>query len=285
METLALILKPIAAMVQPPRVVLITGCVCDAAATLRLQVQRFQQALCDVPELRWFLVESDSEDDTPFLLAALAREMETFAFRGLGQLRGRWPERTQRLALCRNHYLSELRSPRHQDVDVVVIADFDGVCNVFSQEAWQSTWIRDDWDVCTANQKGLYYDIWALRHPEWCPDDCWQRFRLLCASGMVPTEALHQAVHSRMIHIPVDSDWIEVDSAFGGLAIYRRTALLAGRYTGISSGGEAICEHVSLHQRIRGDGGKIFINQRLINTGLTTHSARAIAYRLRRPRS
>jgi hypothetical protein len=269
-------------MVQPPRVVLITGCVRDAAATLRSDVQRFQQALCDVPEVRWYLVESDSEDDTPTVLAALAAEMESFRFRRLGRLRERWPERTQRLAYCRNHYLDEIRSLRHHDVDVVVIADLDGVCNDFSQEAWNSAWICDDWAVCTANQKGLYYDIWALRHPEWCPDDCWQRYRLLCASGMAPTEALHQAVHSRMIHIPVDSDWIEVDSAYGGLALYRRTALLAGNYTGITSGGEAICEHVSLHERIRADGGRIFINPRLINTGLTTHSAQAIARRLRR---
>ena len=271
-------------MAIPPRIVLITGCVRDAAATLRSEVQRFQQALCDVQEVRWFLVESDSEDDTPSVLAALAEEMESFRFKVLGQLRQRWPERTERLAHCRTHYLDELRSPRHQDVDVVVIADFDGVCNVFSQEAWQSAWIRDDWAVCTANQKGLYYDIWALRHPEWCPDDCWQRFRSLCASGIAPKEALHQAVHSRMVHVPGDSDWIEVDSAFGGLAIYRRTALLAGRYTGIDTAGGGICEHVSLHRRIRADGGRIFINPRLVNTGLTVHTARAIASRLQRTR-
>ena len=271
-------------MAHPPRVVLITGCVRDVAATLRSEVQRFQQALCDVQEVRWFLVESDSEDDTPSVLAALAEEMEFFRFRRLGRLRERWPERTERLARCRNHYLGEIRSPRHRDVDVVVIADFDGVCNAFTQESWNSALIRDDWDVCTANQKGLYYDIWALRHSEWCPDDCWQRFRSLCASGIAPKEALHQAVHSRMVHVPGDSDWIEVDSAFGGLAIYRRTALLAGRYTGIDTAGGGICEHVSLHRRIRADGGRIFINPRLVNTGLTVHTARAIASRLQRTR-
>jgi len=268
-------------MAHSPRVVLIAGCVRDVAATLRSEVERFQQALSDVPDLRWFLVESDSEDDTPSVLAALAAEMDSFRFRRLGRLRERWPERTQRLAHCRNHYLREIRSTRHHDVDVVVIADFDGVCNAFSQGAWNSAWIRDDWAVCTANQQGLYFDIWALRHSEWCPDDCWHQFRLLCASGMVAREALHQAVHSLMVHIPVDSDWIEVDSAFGGLAIYKRTGVLAGRYSGLGTGGEPICEHVSLHARIRADGGRIFINPRLINTGLTVHTARAIDSRLR----
>jgi hypothetical protein len=271
-------------MVHPPRVVLVTGCVRDGAATLRSDVGRLSEALFDVPEVRWYLVESDSEDDTPAVLAALAEEMGTFRFKGLERLRGRWPERTERLAHCRNHYLMELRSPRHHDVDAVVIADFDGMFRCFTQESWRSAWIRDDWAVCTANQKGPYYDIWALRHPEWCPDDCWQRFRSLRAAGVLPEEALDQAVHSRMIRIPVDSAWIEVDSAFGGLAIYRRSALLAGRYEGIDAGGRPICEHVSLHGRIRADGGRIFINPRLINTGLTPVTAEAVARRLRRSR-
>lgn len=90
--------------------------------------------LCDVQEVRWFLVESDSEDDTPSVLAALAEEMEFFRFR----MWERWPERTERLAHCRNHDLGEIRSPRHRDVDVVVVADFDGVCNAFTQESWNS---------------------------------------------------------------------------------------------------------------------------------------------------
>ena len=74
--------------------------------------------------------------------------------------------------------------------------------------------IQDEGSDCPANQQGLYYKIWDLRNPKWCPDECWQRIRLLYAS--------------RMVNIPVHSAWIEFDSAFGGLAIYRCKALMAG---------------------------------------------------------
>ena len=72
-------------------------------------------------------------------------------------------------ASCRKQYQREIRSPHYRDVDVVVIADLYGVCNAFSKESWQSTLIQDEGSDCPANQKGLYYEIWALRHPKWVP--------------------------------------------------------------------------------------------------------------------
>ena len=78
-----------------------------------------------------------------------------------------------------------------------------------------------------------------------------------------------------MIKLPQDSDWIEVDSAFGGLAIYRREALLSGIYSGKNALGKPICEHVTLHEHIREKGFKIFINPKLINCKKTDHSIRA----------
>jgi hypothetical protein len=75
-----------------------------------------------------------------------------------------------------------------------------------------------------------------------------------------------------MITLPEQGEWIEVDSAFGGLAVYRRGALNGVKYAGLDKSGDQICEHVSLHEQIKANGGYIFINPRLINTGETTHS-------------
>ena len=79
-----------------------------------------------------------------------------------------------------------------------------------------------------------------------------------------------------MIVIPQDAEWIEVDSAFGGLAIYRRETLLdvSSRYIGLYKDGIEVVEHVSLHLGIIQNGYKIFINPRLINTDFTDHSMR-----------
>jgi hypothetical protein len=59
---------------------------------------------------------------------------------------------------------------------------------------------------------------------------------------------------------------IEVDSAFGGLAIYRREAFLAGRYAGTDKrGGFDVADHIPFHDDMRAKGYKIYINCALIN--------------------
>jgi len=78
------------------------------------------------------------------------------------------------------------------------------------------------------------------------------------------------AVISKQIDITTDMDWIEVDSAFGGMAIYHRRALDKGQYIGIRKDGTEICEHVTLHRQIKEQGFKIFINPALMN-GIRTN--------------
>jgi hypothetical protein len=85
-----------------------------------------------------------------------------------------------------------------------------------------------------------------------------------------------------MAQLNPQAEWIEVESAFGGLAIYRREALLEGRYNGVRDG-EGICEHVPLHAELRAKGRRIFINPALINANRTDHSGRVqLRVRLRR---
>jgi hypothetical protein len=85
------------------------------------------------------------------------------------------------------------------------------------------------------------------------------------------------AVYSRQVHIPKDSPWIEVDSAFGGLAIYDALLYFNSSYSSRNSDGSQICEHVALHEQIRNSGGRIFINPQMINSdGIQKKSLRYI---------
>ena len=84
------------------------------------------------------------------------------------------------------------------------------------------------------------------------------------------------SVYARMISIPADTSWIEVDSSFGGVAVYKREALQDVHYIGRDETGVDVCEHVPLHKQIKENGYKIFINPSLINTRLTEHSLRGI---------
>jgi hypothetical protein len=132
--------------------------------------------------------------------------------------------------------------------------------------------------MCAANQGDYYYDVWALRHEAWCPGDAWrERDALVPLLGT--TAADEVALFSRMVHIDAQRPMIEVQSAFGGLAIYRRPALLSARYVGLDANGAEVCEHVALHAQMRSQGARLFINPALINARRTKHAGRKKFFR------
>jgi hypothetical protein len=246
---------------------LIVGLARNCALTIGEDVRRLAQA---VGAAKWFIVESDSRDDSVVRLAQLQATVPGFRFVSLGQLQPAIPGRTDRIAHCRNRYLQEIaENPEYADIDFVVVADLDNLNTLISKEAFQSCFDRDDWDVCGANQRGPYYDIFALRHSVWSPSDCLAQFRLLMRGGLSEGRALFAAVYSKMIRIEENAEWLPVLSAFGGLAIYRKSVLGTARYSGRDKSGNEICEHVPFHDGM----ARIFINPQLINAGYTEHSA------------
>ena len=249
---------------------LVAGVARDCQKSVRSEVLRLLESLKPCRMLKWLVIESDSSDKTIDTLRDLEKEIPGFRFISLGPLAQQMPIRTQRIAHCRNAYLDELKSnPLYADIDYVVIADLDGVNNLVSSDGFASCWLRSDWGVCTANQRGPYYDIWALRHHLWSPNDCWRQYHFLLAMKANREAALWASMYTKMITIAESNDWIEVDSAFGGLAIYRRHALDDVFYSGLDETGGQVCEHVSLNSQIRSRGYRIFINPRLINTAHT----------------
>jgi glycosyltransferase involved in cell wall biosynthesis len=263
--------------------VVVVGCVRNGSKTVRRAVETLARATAGFASVQFLVIESDSTDSTLAELASLRQQSERFEFIALGTLAERIPARTERIAHCRNRYLEELRTnARYASVDYVIVADLDGVNNDLRREAVETCWSTTlPWDVVTANQSDAYYDIWALRHPDWCPVDCHDQYSRLRGIFGHP-RALAIAIHSRMARLSPRAEWIEVDSAFGGLAIYRREALLAGNYSGVEDG-HSVCEHVPLHAQLRAKGWRIFINPALINAHRTDHSARIrLHVRLRR---
>jgi len=255
------------ASVALPTDVAIIGLARNAAAGLAQSVAKLAAALSGSARVHWMVIESDSSDHTVAVLKQLVEQQSNFAFQSLGRLDSSHPSRTQRIAHCRNVGLDWLESIRDAGSPVThaLMADLDGVNDGLTREALATCWSRGDWDACTANQAGSYYDLWALRHPQWCPADCWKEADFLTEHGVPRDRAKMAAVYTRMIRIPPDSAWLEVDSAFGGLAVYRAEALHGLRYTGLAADGTDLCEHVPLHQGLRARGGRIFINPKLLN--------------------
>ena len=256
--------------------ILVVGLARNCEEKLFLSVSSLSRAFSLAKTVSYLVIESDSSDRTVDVLSKLASQIKEFEYVSFGSLVERLQLRTERIAFCRNYYLRLIQeSSKYLHVDYVVIADLDGVNAELAPQSVASCWCRSDWDVCTANQNGPYYDIWALRHPLWSPNDCFEQEKMMQSLGVRRFKAIYISTFSRMIRIPIHHDWIEVNSAFGGLAIYRKSVLMNVCYEGLNPSGREVCEHVSIHRQIGLNGGEIFINPSLINASITEHSRNA----------
>lgn len=257
-----------------PRKVLVAGTIRNGAASILDSITTLSKALEGLAEVKWLVIESDSTDSTTRVLEEISRDMRDFQYISLGNLSLKHPKRTDRIAQARNAYLEKFQnSDEYADCTHLVVADLDGVNNLISRSAIQSTFELKSREVFTANQSGPYYDIWALRHDLWSPNDCWAELEFYKKWYRWPEYALQKSVLSRMIRIPRDAAPIEVQSAFGGFAIYPRASVQGATYIGLDESGNEICEHVTFSESVRKNGFKIFINPRMINTKYTDISS------------
>lgn len=142
--------------------------------------------------------------------------------------------RRQIMAKCRNKYLDYIKD---KPVDYVIVLDLDvwgfsyqGVAHSFSQDF---DVVGSNGIVYQTNKEGrrfrCFYDTWAYRGPSE-----FENLNLLTFNRGEPL--------------------VEVDSCFGGLATYKRKWLDNVTYMDYD------CDHVTLHDQIRNNGGKIMLN-------------------------
>lgn len=256
--------------------ILVLGLARNVEKSIDREVERIFAALQSFKLIRFIVLESDSDDQTVRHLSDLKAVFPNFEFATLGNLSSKLPNRIERISYCRNE-LQKLARGYENQCDFVMVADLDGVNLLLNSDAVMSCWENNEWDVVTANQLYYYYDIYALRHPDISPDDCWQYYAELRQSGLHPMKARQKAVFSRQRRLSLNSDWLEVNSAFGGLAIYKRESFFSASYSSFDSNNELTCEHVPFHASIRLAGSKIFINPKLINSvGINKRSLRYI---------
>jgi hypothetical protein len=207
-------------------------------------------------------IENDSDDDTKAQLKAWADAHADATLIDLDGLDARGLKFTARMAVCRNACIDFIKASPLAAFDHLVVLDADNVNRGpidLEGFARGRDWLeREGAAAVFANSRPFYYDIFALRHPVWCPrnpnDDVRQRPPDLDADA-----ARQRYVHDRQILIPGTADPIEVQSAFGGLAIYRMAEALQGVYAGLSPEGLQTCEHVSFNRDVAGSGRGLYI--------------------------
>ncbi|CAF2776587.1 unnamed protein product [Rotaria sp. Silwood2] len=219
---------------------------------------------------RLYLAESDSDDGTlKFIQEWEKNDSDHVSVHSAGRQRWRQFFRTVRLAHCRN-YLFQRALTEMPWFDYYFVLDVDVTSSeTFSVNNFLTNFIYplSSWAVMTASQINFYYDTWALRSWPTITYDFLEQARQASFFSIPWNSAIKRAVDVHNKGIPRNHPLIEVQSAFGGAAIYAAQYLSKEcAYNGWMDHGwwftREQCEHVSFNQCVRRNagGGKFFIN-------------------------
>jgi glycosyltransferase involved in cell wall biosynthesis len=194
------------------------------------------------------IYENNSTDSTVSILLAEKKPNYTYIFETNKDHR-----RTVRLAHGRNKILEKVKAS-NPDYFVMLDLDDKNASGAFVNSIKSCFNVSEDWAGLTGNQRAFYYDVWALRMAGVMEADCWKT-----ADNMQGPAREQYIDHFKSISIR-GNKMLPVDSAFGGIAIYKTSALKNCWYFGAYPDGSELCEHVLFHHALQKAGGKLFIN-------------------------
>jgi hypothetical protein len=272
------------------RAAVFVGCTRDCAQFLPSVLNNISHMARLFKESAYIFVENDSHDATKEILRSWCANQPAARTVSLDGLARDCPLRTVRLERARNAYLEIVKS-EYSSFDYMFVLDCDDV---------GAQTIEDDIIIkalgflesesrnaaAFANSKGHYYDLWALRQNTLCPNDPWEELcDLVLKGGMSENEAYEASFAKKIFQFDSNADPIEVESAFGGLGIYKIKSILRNDSTYVGSKKKLIpsrfvynnavhgntevgwqqCEHVSFNLGFKRNNEKLFILPYLIN--------------------
>ena len=240
---------------------------------IKSEIEFFYQILTPLGDLSVILIESDSNDQTLQVLNKVSTTLDNFHYLSLGNLSQKIPNRIERLNYCRNQYLLAIKNNKMMNkADYICIADFDGMNNKLTTKKIKNVLnYKFNWDGIFANQSKNYYDILALRHKYWSPNNAWDEFEWFSKNTNVKNTK-QRSVYNRMVKLKQNVGPIEVNSAFGGFAIYKAKTILRYNYSRTAQNEPGDIDHVIINKKIIDGGGALFIDPTLINAKWNIHS-------------
>lgn len=222
--------------------VVICGLCHNNAKTIPSTIERIELAGAPFKEAAIVIYENNSKDDTVSLLQNYSKihlvSEEVPLFKPFGSVATR--KRAEWMARCRNQYLNVVKGCC-ADYDYMVVVDMD-LASWEPSSILHSISYMNKYDVLSANgldaygDGTIYYDTWSL-----VQDGVLQNNKIRLPYGPTP---------------PFD-----VDSAFGGLAIYKIPHIIQVSYgTWYDKFGVYGSEHTGLHAALKGIGATQAIN-------------------------
>lgn len=210
------------------------------------------------------IYENDSSDKTREILYENKKDNYHYIFEdNVTESR-----RTMRIANGRNKILDKIGEiNKTQHYHYMVALDMDDINDSGTFVDTIDSCFKYDpeqWDVLTGNQPTNYYDLWALRKKGIIEGDFWGEVNKIEDEGKKKeyTDTLFPTVFEK-------NHLTEMDSAFGGIAIYKLKSINEScRYVGFHGENNKRdypvdseqCEHVEFNECIKNNGGKMFIN-------------------------
>jgi hypothetical protein len=236
----------------------IIGLARDLGGNCPLMIARVSKIASLCRDYRVYIYENDSADNTPDRLIRQAKKDSKWVVLSEKTGSKKWgpvreSDRTLAMADCRNK-LMDLITTRDFDYTIIIDTDldggysYDGLAHTFSFANWH--FIGANGLIYKSNAEGkirrLYYDSWAFRH--------------------INVISAHSDHDINLLQLNRGEPLLKVDSCFGGIGVYRNDAYFSGvRYGHINVLGEAECEHVILHQRMKRAGyNDIYMNPSMI---------------------
>lgn len=239
------------------------------------------------------VVENGSTDKTKEILHQNLNKEDIFLFR---EELTKLSNRGQRLEGARNIIIETIQeNEKLKNCDLFVMMDFDDIGSYKIKDediikAVKFLSSRDKNGAVFANQLGTYYDMWTLRDKKYCENDFWvEIFQFLIRNKNLSEqiskdnfiEVKKKIIDKKTFSFNVNMPPILVDSAFGGLGIYKMKNVLNNKkkYKGTqnievtSKDQKKVklkyqkCEHVNFNLGIVEQNLDLYILPFLINRG------------------
>ena len=264
----------------------VVGCAQNCAEDLPGVLANVERLRARFGESRVLVLENDSTDATRELLTRHAQRDQGLRALAIADLNARIPVKTLRLAHLRNGAMAWLRRQgAFEQEALVLVLDLDAVnASPWDLDRFAAVlewfWQKPKAAAVFANQLGPYYDLWALRHPQLCPDDIWECMLAakLAQPALDDAALLEQVITPRRLQFEPSLAPFKVDSAFGGLGFYKTQWLAANplpyvgevtRWLELQGRQQLIrwqcAEHVSFHAGLRAAGGSLWLHPALLN--------------------
>ena len=221
-------------------------------------------------------VESDSTDKSVYLIEKFLKNKKGTLLRFENNQNF---NRFKNLEVSRNKYLEYIsKSDELIKFDYLMAMDVDGVNNKLEfQDLDKSIKMLDDWTAIFPSQKFLYYDIFALRLNKLLNDSyvniIKDDFKNKKFKNLKSNFSFNLKKYFFLRKL-VDKRFIEVDSAFGGMGLYKLKRIIEFRYDSLNG---SQCEHVKLNKDLSKKYGNLFIDFKLINSyGINIHTINGI---------